>query len=76
MDLSDVTQVTDITIKRIAETCPNLQGLNLSMCKEGGGAGEQFKGVTDEGITMLARKCPGLRRVNKDRYDGDEGEKT
>ncbi|KAI7859916.1 hypothetical protein BDC45DRAFT_495296 [Circinella umbellata] len=60
MDLGDVTNVTDISIKRIAEICPNLQGLNLSMCKEGPG---RFEGITDEGIVMLSESCTGLRRI-------------
>ncbi|KAI9266909.1 hypothetical protein BDA99DRAFT_546686 [Phascolomyces articulosus] len=60
MDLGDVTNVTDISIKRIAEVCPNLQGLNLSMCKEGSA---RFEGITDEGIVMLSKSCTGLRRI-------------
>ncbi|CDH60821.1 ubiquitin ligase complex f-box protein [Lichtheimia corymbifera JMRC:FSU:9682] len=60
VDLSDVTSVTDASIKRIAETCPHLQGLNLSMCKEGL---EPFVGVTDSSVIMLAQRCTGLRRI-------------
>lgn len=62
VDLSDVTSVTDASIKRIAETCPHLQGLNLSMCKEGL---EPFVGVTDSSVIMLAQRCTGLRRVSE-----------
>ncbi|KAI7883102.1 RNI-like protein [Lichtheimia hyalospora FSU 10163] len=60
VDLSDVTSVTDASIQRIAETCPHLQGLNLSMCKEGL---EPFIGVTDSSVIMLAQRCTGLRRI-------------
>lgn len=60
IDLSDCIQVTDKTITHIAQLCPNLQGLNLSMCKE---TEQAFVGVTDDSIVMLARRCPGLRRV-------------
>lgn len=68
VDLSDVTSVTDASIKRIAETCPHLQGLNLSMCKEGM---EPFVGVTDSSVIMLAERCTGLRRVSG--MDDDDG---
>ncbi|KAF7728054.1 SCF ubiquitin ligase complex subunit [Apophysomyces ossiformis] len=58
MDLSDISNVTDATIRMIAANCPKLQGLNLSMCKE-----EGFTGVTDCGIVKLAERCTGLRRI-------------
>ncbi|KAI8340186.1 hypothetical protein BC941DRAFT_338516, partial [Chlamydoabsidia padenii] len=60
MDLSDITNVTDTTILKIADTCPQLQGLNLSMCKDDR---ERCTGVTDEGIINLAIKCRHLRRI-------------
>ncbi|KAL0096940.1 hypothetical protein J3Q64DRAFT_1040615 [Phycomyces blakesleeanus] len=60
MDLSEITNITDTTILKIAECCPRLQGLNLSMFKDGQ---EQFHGVTDESIIKLAEGCRGLRRV-------------
>ncbi|KAI9497464.1 hypothetical protein BDB00DRAFT_723520, partial [Zychaea mexicana] len=60
MDLGDVTNVTDVSIKRIAEICPNLQGLNLSMCKDGP---RRFESITDEGVVMLSESCVGLRRI-------------
>ncbi|KAI8140860.1 hypothetical protein BJV82DRAFT_671234 [Fennellomyces sp. T-0311] len=60
MDLGDVTNVTDASIKRIAEICPSLQGLNLSMCKESPG---RFEGITDDGVVVLSEACTGLRRI-------------
>ncbi|KAI9322188.1 hypothetical protein BX666DRAFT_2016963 [Dichotomocladium elegans] len=60
IDLSDVINITDVSIKRIAEICPNLQGLNLSMCREGT---DKFFGVTDDSIVLLAERCNSLRRI-------------
>ncbi|KAI9023716.1 hypothetical protein CLU79DRAFT_113912 [Phycomyces nitens] len=60
MDLSEITNITDTTILKIAECCPRLQGLNLSMYKD---RPEQFHGVTDTSIIKLAQGCRGLRRV-------------
>ena len=61
MDLSDITNVSDATILQIANRCPKLQGLNLSMCKDGH---EYFRGVTDTSIVKLAEQCPGLRKAS------------
>lgn len=61
IDLSDVTKITDKAIIAIANHCPHLQGLNLSMCKDDH---EKCSGVTDIGITTLAKKCRQLRRVS------------
>ncbi|KAI9319484.1 hypothetical protein BX666DRAFT_2094067 [Dichotomocladium elegans] len=60
IDLSDVTNVSDVSIKRIALICPNLQGLNLCMCKDGL---RQFENVTDDSVVMLAERCTNLRRI-------------
>ncbi|KAG0171751.1 SCF ubiquitin ligase complex subunit [Apophysomyces sp. BC1015] len=60
MDLSYIANVTDVTITLIADNCPRLQGLNLSMCKEDM---EHAVGVTDAGIVRLAKRCTGLRRI-------------
>ncbi|KAI7865169.1 hypothetical protein BDF14DRAFT_1827916 [Spinellus fusiger] len=60
IDLSEITAITDTTILRIAQCCPRLQGLNLSMYREGT---EQFHGVTDNSIVALANQCRGLRRI-------------
>lgn len=57
IDLSDVHQVTDLAILKIAACCPNLQGLNLSMNQE-----NQL--VTDTSITELAKNCKNLKRVS------------
>ncbi|CAO3597872.1 unnamed protein product [Absidia cylindrospora] len=66
MDLSDITNITDTTIIKIANTCPNLQGLNLSMCKDDR---ERCTGVTDLGIVTLAGKCRHLRRIKLNNCD-------
>jgi F-box and leucine-rich repeat protein GRR1 len=58
IDLSDVYQITNNTIIKVASCCPNLQGFNLSMSQE-----QQL--ITDIGITQLAKKCKDLKRVNK-----------
>jgi F-box and leucine-rich repeat protein GRR1 len=56
IDLSDVHQVTDKTIFEAAASCPNLQGLNLNMCRP------QID-VTDKSIMSLAESCSNLKRV-------------
>ncbi|KAI8096161.1 uncharacterized protein BX664DRAFT_290886 [Halteromyces radiatus] len=60
IDLSDITNITDKTIIKIAESCPKLQGLNFSMCKDDH---HRCVGVTDLGITTLAEHCRHLRRI-------------
>jgi F-box and leucine-rich repeat protein GRR1 len=56
IDLSDVNQISDTTILKIAAYCPNLQGLNLCMSQE-----QQL--ITDIGIIQLSRRCICLKRV-------------
>lgn len=62
VDLSDVVNVTDTAILAIAEKCPRLQGLNLSMCKDTHEHPESVQ-IHDESIVRIAEKCPSLRRV-------------
>ncbi|CAO3633729.1 unnamed protein product [Cunninghamella blakesleeana] len=66
IDLSDVTKISDKAIIAIANHCPRLQGLNLSMCKDDH---EKCSGVTDAGITTLAKKCRQLRRIKLNNCD-------
>ncbi|RCH84827.1 SCF ubiquitin ligase complex subunit [Rhizopus azygosporus] len=56
IDLTDVLNVTDKTILKIAICCPRLQGLNLSMSRP------HFD-ITDVGIVALAQQCPELKRI-------------
>ncbi|KAI8374925.1 hypothetical protein EDC96DRAFT_497303 [Choanephora cucurbitarum] len=60
IDLSDVDQVTDKTIRHTASHCPQLQGINLSMSKP-------QHGITDASIQQLAYSCNNLRRVRFNR---------
>ncbi|ORX55011.1 RNI-like protein [Hesseltinella vesiculosa] len=66
VDLSDITTITNATIFKIAATCPNLQGLNLSMCREDQ---QRCTGVTDQSICRLAEACPQLRRIKLNNCD-------
>lgn len=56
IDLSDVYQITDATIRETATSCPNLQGLNLSMSRP-------QTNITDKSIINLAESCLNLKRV-------------
>lgn len=56
IDLSDVVQVTDTTVLKVAFCCPNLQGFNLSMSQE-----QQH--ITDASVVELAKQCKNLKRV-------------
>ncbi|KAI7863984.1 hypothetical protein BDF14DRAFT_1733090 [Spinellus fusiger] len=60
MDLSDVPLISDLTLTRIAEQCPKLQGLNLSMSREGQ---DQLSLITDSSIVKVAHHCRGLKRI-------------
>jgi len=62
VDLSDVVNVTDTAILAIAEKCPKLQGLNLSMCKDTQDHAESVQ-IYDESIVRIAERCPALRRI-------------
>jgi F-box and leucine-rich repeat protein GRR1 len=56
IDLSDVNQITDITVLKVAFCCPNLQGFNLGMSQE-------QHSITDIGVVELAKQCKNLKRV-------------
>lgn len=62
IDLSEMKQVTDDTIIKIARHCKYLQGLNLSVTpiKE-----EEFDTITDKSIITLAENCKDLRKVRR-----------
>ncbi|KAM3586663.1 SCF ubiquitin ligase complex subunit [Umbelopsis sp. WA50703] len=62
VDLSDMINVTDTTIFAIAEKCPKLQGLNLSMCKDSQDPSDSVQ-IHDESIIRIAERCPSLRRI-------------
>ncbi|TFY74638.1 hypothetical protein EWM64_g9378, partial [Hericium alpestre] len=53
IDLSGVTDVSDLTVNAIAKNCHKLQGINLLGCRK----------LTSESIVALAEGCPMLRRV-------------
>lgn len=57
LDLTDVLNVTDKTLLKVAICCPRLQGLNLSMSRP------HFD-ITDVGVVALAQQCPELKRVS------------
>lgn len=57
LDLSDVLNVTDETILKIADSCPRLQVLDLSMSRP------HFD-ISDVGVETLAQRCPDLKRVS------------
>ena len=52
--LAHCNQVTDVGIKRLAASCPNLNHLDLSCCNQ----------VTDVGIERLAAGCPNLNHLD------------
>ncbi|KAG1049172.1 hypothetical protein G6F46_009637 [Rhizopus delemar] len=56
LDLTDVLNVTDKTLLKVAICCPRLQGLNLSMSRP------HFD-ITDVGVVALAQQCPELKRI-------------
>ncbi|KAG2198015.1 hypothetical protein INT47_004982 [Mucor saturninus] len=56
IDLSDVVQVTDTTVLKVAYCCPNLQGFNLGMSQE-------QQSITDTSVVELARQCRNLKRI-------------
>lgn len=58
IDLSDVCEITDMTVLKIAEYCHNLQGFNLSMSIP-------HLDITDKSIISLSRQCRSLKRVSK-----------
>jgi F-box and leucine-rich repeat protein GRR1 len=57
LDLSDVFDITNVTLYKVAESCPKLQGLNLNMTR-------QTCRITDSGVAQLAMHCKELKRVN------------
>ncbi|KAL0075077.1 hypothetical protein J3Q64DRAFT_1387035 [Phycomyces blakesleeanus] len=60
LDLSDITTISDLTILKVAEQCPRLQGLNLNMHKD---TQDRFTRITDASIVKIAKSCRGLRRI-------------
>lgn len=54
IDLSGMEAVDDNVVMKIASSCRQLQGLNLSKCKR----------IGDEGIVAVAQKLSSLKRVS------------
>jgi Leucine Rich repeat len=54
IDLSDCTDITDITLLALANSCPNLNYVGLGHCHH----------ITDAGITALVEKCPLLQTID------------
>lgn len=53
VDLTNLKNITDLTLMELAANCKRLQGINLTNCKE----------ITSAGVAALGRSCPLLRRV-------------
>ncbi|KAI9249895.1 hypothetical protein BY458DRAFT_559863 [Sporodiniella umbellata] len=58
IDLSEMTEITDRSLFTIANACPHLQGLNISLSKE-----PNQETVTDKSILQIAQRCKKLKRI-------------
>ncbi|XP_026741151.1 uncharacterized protein LOC113503406 isoform X2 [Trichoplusia ni] len=72
LNLSRNIYITNAVLKRVAQSCPKLESLNISSCNsrrslphpEAGSIARTSTGVGDEGVAAVCRGCRGLAALD------------